>query len=188
MAAAARAIKYDARVIRQLVTSDLAALVEHLRRSSLESGTGGDIIFRPRSVSEPVDARAIKERHLTTWGRRVGEPLWARTWGVFDGDDLVGHADLHGGALRSELHRATVGIGIERRARRQGWGRALMETLIAFGRAQGLAWIDLGVFANNAPARALYRSLGFVELGLTRDRFRVDGQSIDDVVMTLALG
>ena len=54
--------------------------------------------------------------------------------------------------------------------------------------ATDLAWIDLGVFAHNEAARALYRKVGFVELGTTRDRFRVDGTSIDDIHMTLALG
>jgi hypothetical protein len=29
--------------------------------------------------------------------------------------------------------------------------------------------------------------MGFVEIGTTRDQFRVDGVSIDDVTMTLAL-
>jgi len=48
-------------------------------------------------------------------------------------------------------------------------------------------WIDLGVFAHNEAARALYKSVGFVEVGTVKDQFRVDGVSIDDVSMTLAL-
>ena len=36
-------------------------------------------------------------------------------------------------------------------------------------------------------AVALYRSMGFVEVGVVKDQFRVDGVKIDDVAMTLAL-
>jgi RimJ/RimL family protein N-acetyltransferase len=43
------------------------------------------------------------------------------------------------------------------------------------------------VFAHNHRARKLYASFGFVEVGITRDRFRVDGTVIDDVAMVLAL-
>jgi RimJ/RimL family protein N-acetyltransferase len=47
--------------------------------------------------------------------------------------------------------------------------------------------MDLGVFADNTAARVLYGKLGFVEIGMWRDRFRVDGMQIDDIQMTLAL-
>jgi RimJ/RimL family protein N-acetyltransferase len=50
-----------------------------------------------------------------------------------------------------------------------------------------LAWLDLGVFAHNHRARKLYAAVGFVEVGVTRDRFRVDDTRIDDVAMVLAL-
>lgn len=52
----------------------------------------------------------------------------------------------------------------------------------------GLDWMDLRVFANNSPARALYNSMGFRELGTVPDNFRVGAQSIDDVRMALDLG
>lgn len=164
------------------------ALCAHIQRHGAESGRGGDVIFRPRSSGEELDEAAAIERHRIAWDRPLSEPLWLRTWGLFDaGGGLLGHLDLSGGRLPAELHRAMVGMGIERAARRQGHGRALLETAIAWSRDHGLAWLDLGVFAHNAPARALYASIGFVEVGLTRDQFRVDGTSIDDVAMTLRL-
>jgi ribosomal protein S18 acetylase RimI-like enzyme len=78
-------------------------------------------------------------------------------------------------------------MGVERGWRGRGHGRALLAAAIAWARGAELAWIDLGVFAHNQRARALYAAVGFIEIGVTRDRFRVDGTAIDDIAMALAL-
>ena len=176
-----------AAMIRMLAVDDLPALFGHTCRHAGESGRDGDVVFRPRAHHEVIDEVAVREHVRAAWERRLDEPLWQRTWGVIVDRAIVGHLDLHGGRMPAELHRATLGMGIERRARRRGFGRALLDTAIAWARAQGLAWLDLGVFAHNEVARALYRSVGFVEIGYAKDQFRVEGAIIDDVTMTLAL-
>lgn len=180
--------------IRLLGGPDFAPLFAHICRHADESGRDGDVIFRPRSQHEVIDELAVRERHRVAWARSLAEPGWMRTWGLVvegaparAGSAIVGHLDLTGGRVPAELHRATLGMGIERRARGQGHGRALLDAAIAWARQHGLAWLDLGVFAHNARARAVYRRAGFVEVGTVRDQFRVDGVAIDDVTMTLAL-
>ena len=65
-------------------------------------------------------------------------------------------------------------------------GRRLLDTAIAFTRSvDTLQWIERRVFSHNAAARQLYRSLGFSEVGTLVDRFRIDGETIDDMIMTL---
>ena len=124
------------------------------------------------------------------WIDRRGERGWQRCWVAIAADgNIVGDVELKGSSLTSELHRCELGIGIERPSRGGGLGRRLMETAIEFARGvETLAWVDLRVFAHNAPGRALYRSVGFVEVGTLADRFRIDGQSIGDVMMTLSVG
>jgi GNAT superfamily N-acetyltransferase len=181
------------RTIALLAGEHAPALCAHIQRHGKESGTDGDVIFQPRLSCEELDVPAAIERHRDEWGRPLFCPLWLRTWGLVEDDApggepvIVGHLDLRGGRLPAELHRATLGMGLERRARRQGHGRAMIETAIVWARAHGLDWLDLGVFAHNLPARALYESMGFVEIGTTRDQFRVDDASIDDIAMTLRL-
>ncbi|HEX7842556.1 MAG TPA: GNAT family N-acetyltransferase [Kofleriaceae bacterium] len=171
----------------QLDDAHLPRLVAHIGRHSRESGQGGDLIFRPRSSEAPIDEPATIERHRAGWAQRLDEPYWLRTWGVVEGGEIRGHLDLHGGRLPSEFHRAMLGMGVERPWRGRGHGRALLAAAIAWARGSHLAWLDLGVFAHNHRARKLYASVGFVEVGITRDRFRVDGTVIDDVAMVLAL-
>lgn len=174
-------------MIVQLDDVHLARLVAHIARHSRESGQDGDPIFRLRSSDAPIDEIATMERHRAGWMQPLEEPYWLRTWGVVIDGEIRGHLDLQGGRLASESHRALLGMGIERPWRGRGHGRALLATAIAWARSRRLAWLDLGVFAHNHRARKLYASLGFLEVGVTRDRFRVDGVSIDDVAMSLAL-
>jgi len=102
---------------------------------------------------------------------------------------IVGHVNLKGDGLRTGVHRCELGIGIERPWRGTGLGRQLMTTALAFAEnAPGLAWVDLRVFAHNARARQLYERLGFEEIGVVRDRLRIRGEVIDDVLMTRRVG
>jgi GNAT superfamily N-acetyltransferase len=174
-------------MIVQLDDVHLPPLVAHIARHSRESGRGGDLIFRPRSSDAPIDEPAAIERHRAGWALSLDEPYWLRTWGAVVDGHIRGHLDLHGGRLPSEFHRAMLGMGVERSWRGKGHGRALLGAAIGWARGAGLAWLDLGVFAHNHRARTLYASVGFVELGTTRDRYRVDDAVIDDVAMALAL-
>ncbi len=58
---------------------------------------------------------------------------------------------------------------------------------IAFAGRAGLAWLDLWIFAHNAPAWALYHKIGFIEVGRLPDQFRIGQMSITDVAMVLQL-
>jgi RimJ/RimL family protein N-acetyltransferase len=173
-------------MIALLAEATLPALVAHIDRHARESGNG-DPIFRPRAMDAPIDEHATMERHRGGWSQPLDEPFWLRTWGVVIDGAVRGHLDLHGGRLASEGHRALLGMGVERQWRGRGHGKSLLAAAIAWARNAELAWLDLGVFAHNQRARALYARVGFVEVGLTRDRFRVDGVAIDDVAMALAL-
>ena len=135
------------------------------------------IRFAPEKLEE---ARAAHRKP-------VGEPGWLVVLGLWYEGRVVGHVDLKGGAISAERHRCTLGIGIEREHQGKGFGQALMEGAIAWAREAGLAWVDLGVFEGNDRAIALYRKLGFVELGRIPDRYRVDGHSLTDVLMAMRL-
>ena len=175
-------------MIVQLDDADLPALVAHIARHGAESGNDGDLIFRPRSAgTATIDDMATIERHKIGWAQPLHEPLWLRTWGVGIGRQIIGHLDLYGGRMPSEAHRCLLGMGIERDHRGRGHGRGLLEVAIAWARAAGLSWIDLGVFAHNPRARRLYESVGFETVGVVADRYRVDDRSIDDVSMALKL-
>ncbi len=171
--------------IRIVRPAEIHVAAQHMARHSDESGRGGDIVFAP---FDDFDTEAWQRRHEERFRLAVDEPGWERLWGVFDGARMVGHVDLGGSMVHASLHRARLGLGLERSYRGSGIGRNLMETALTWAREEpSLAWVDLGVFAHNRVARCLYEALGFSHIATTVDVFRVHGQSIDDVTMTLRL-
>ncbi|PWJ26711.1 GNAT family acetyltransferase [Branchiibius hedensis] len=54
-------------------------------------------------------------------------------------------------------------IEVDPQVRNRGYGRALMLAAEEWTRQKGLTSLQLNVFGGNTAARALYRSLGFVE-------------------------
>lgn len=88
-------------------------------------------------------------------------------------------------------HVGHIGIGITPAYQGLGLGRAIMEGLIAWARAQpgnAVSRVDLFVFADNTKAIRLYESLGFVEEGRRRRAVRYeDGRETDDLIMGMLL-
>ncbi len=84
-------------------------------------------------------------------------------------------------------HVAEIAVAVQRKFWGIGVGSAIMETLIALAREQGVKTIELGVYADNARARALYRRFGFEEVGRHKGRFFVGGAYHDEIMMDLYL-
>jgi RimJ/RimL family protein N-acetyltransferase len=84
----------------------------------------------------------------------------------------------------------TVGMMCDHGWRGVGLGRAMLAAAVDWARASpGVRRVELGVMATNPSALALYRSLGFVEEGRFRGRFRQgDGSLVDDLAMVLEVG
>ena len=174
------------RSVRPLAIGDVDTYLRHVREIDAGSGVDGSGHSHAYSESEPFDLGAGRDREVTRWSTEIDDLAWRRVWGLFDQGELVGHLSLAGGMLRSELHRVHMGMGIKRSHRRQGGGTSLLGTAIGWARSQPtIDWIDLGVFSDNPGALALYARHGFQVLGRTPDRFRVDGQSLDEISMTL---
>ena len=114
---------------------------------------------------------------------------WFAGYGIFEGDTLIGYISLS--VLAGELEVLNIALHPDHRGK--GLSRPLMlyaltDTMDGGHRtrrgkdAEGWENGVLEVRVGNAPARALYRGLGFVEAGF-RKKYYSDGE--DAVVMTL---
>lgn len=69
-----------------------------------------------------------------------------------------------------------------------GLGRKLLTYIVELGEAKGLSSIFLEVREGNTPARGLYSSMGFNEVGLRKDYYPCkDGSREDAIVMAYTL-
>jgi RimJ/RimL family protein N-acetyltransferase len=174
--------------VRPASLRDVPAFADHIVLHMAESGKDGSPVFSP---ARQPDRDEVRDNTRARWERPLSVPAWCRAWLLeVDGTArIVGHIELRGGRIAAELHRASLGMGIERAFTGRGHGRRLLDAAIGWARAETpIAWIDLGVFTGNAPAMKLYERAGFIRQYLRTDAFRnEDGTSIDDCYMSLAL-
>ncbi len=109
--------------------------------------------------------------------------------GVFDTDSLIGLARCECTNRVKTKHKADIyGVYIHPNYRGQGLARRLLEQLITQAKAvAGLETLLLAVSEHNAPARALYQSLGFLEWGVEPDALRHEGERLTEIYMRLEL-
>lgn len=170
---------------RPLVEDDREPFLAHFHRTIDASGNGqphaGPFIPGDEDRPQGID--------FDTLEIPVTEKGWQRWWIAEHAEaGIIGHVDLKGPKLKTQLHRCLLGINVEDGHRDVGVGRRLMDVAIAFARAEPtIDYVDLSVFGNNDRARHLYRSLGFVEQGEIPDKFRILDEVITDVNMALDL-
>ena len=175
--------------IRPASRDDLPSFFAYLNAHLRDNGTDGTALFMPMARSAsflPPEKEAAFRTGLET---PLGAPGWRRLWLAFGADgEIAGHIDLRARPEKPSAHRALLGMGVHRAARRQGLGGRLIGVALAWARQQGLAWVDLEVLSVNAPARALYARCGFVQVGELADMFRIDGEALGYTFMAHRLG
>ena len=134
-------------------------------------------------VSEPdeIDESRFIERLKAISGGK-GKYLVVEEEGL-----LVAHASLWPMALKKVSHVLSLDMCVHVGHWRQGHGERLLRTLIVWAVAECRGHkIELLVRAENEPAIALYRKLGFCEEGRLKHRVRLrSGRYIDDIPMAL---
>ena len=139
----------------------------------------------------------LQERHVRAVARierRVFPDPWSESlvraeldnalsrWFVLEsGREVLGYVAVMN--IAGEVHVTNVAVVPE--YRRRGLARLLLSRAIAYARAAGAFCMTLEVRESNTPAIALYRSFGFVPVGL-RPRYYQDPQE-SALLMTLLL-
>ena len=85
-----------------------------------------------------------------------------------EGQTLLGYV----GSQTCQDETDMMNIAVSPASRRQGIARALIEALVSALRQRGSKQLTLEVRASNGPARQLYESLGFLQVGLRKNYYR----------------
>jgi len=103
---------------------------------------------------------------------------------------VVGYARLRNPLpVPSHEHVLEInGLAVDPGVAGKGVGGALVEAAVAEAERRGARKVSLRVLGTNAVARRLYARCGFVEEGVLRAEFLLDGRYVDDVFMARFLG
>jgi putative acetyltransferase len=164
--------------VRRATPADAASLVEHIR--AIVSEPVRTTPLDPDEVMDVATERARVEQFASS-SRAI--MLVAQ-----DGGQIVGELTIRCISPRRTLqHVASLGMSVRASHRRRGIGRALLEHGIEWCRSIGITRLELYVFADNAPAIALYEALGFQHEGRRRQVVKLGETYIDDLVMARLL-
>jgi ribosomal-protein-alanine N-acetyltransferase len=92
---------------------------------------------------------------------------------------MLGYAILMPGVDEAEL----LDIAIAAPHQQQGWGRKLLDEMLALARRRNLQRMVLEVRASNRPAIDLYRKAGFTDIGLRREYYPAENGREDAILM-----
>jgi len=92
--------------------------------------------------------------------------------GADGGDTLIGYGGISRLGRTPPFEYEVHTIGVDPAYQRRGVGRRLLDELLNFAAD---AVVHLEVRTDNAPAIALYRSVGFTQVGLRKRYYRVSG-------------
>ncbi|HEY6099305.1 MAG TPA: ribosomal protein S18-alanine N-acetyltransferase [Anaeromyxobacter sp.] len=151
------------------------------------------LVFR-RARPDDVDRIVEIERDgfLHPWSRDLVERELGHSWsqvllaaevdaGVASGERVLGYIVFW--LVHDEVHVLNVATALD--ARRRGVGRALMDAAEEAGRARGARLSTLEVRRSNAPAIALYRAIGYRQVGVRPNYYAEEHEDAIVMVKTL---
>lgn len=133
--------------------------------------------------SEPEEIKYTEEDELVFINSLNSSEKSVLLLAFVDGQYIGNCLMKQGDTLRS-AHRATIGIALYQEYTHQGFGEAMMETIVELGKKAKFEQLELNVVSTNKAAISLYNKLGFKQYGFLPHQMKYrDGSYADDYVM-----
>ncbi len=150
-----------------------------------DNGKGSSPLFLPISRNNLHIPKEVAGSFRQGLSISIDELGWRRVLiAVNKKSEIIGHVDLKSHNQNYTHHRVVMGMGVHRDYRNIGMGNLLVKSIVDWAnRETGIEHIDLWVLAENSPAIRLYEKLGFQRIGEVEDMFRIDGASLNYIMM-----
>lgn len=132
-----------------------------------------------RHFQSSLDAGHTAQALVMTPDPALDLPTWSHAPVAPDGRWLLGYLVAMTGV--DEVH--LLNITTVPLHQRQGWARLMLQALSAWSQRQGAHALWLEVRAGNHPARSLYRTQGFREVGLRKGYYPDAGAQREDAIV-----
>ncbi len=164
--------------IRPVRTSDAAALCSFKRVVLTETE------FLLQGREDWVDDVAAERGLIDAFLQHSRSILLVAVEQTAAGAAIVGMCSVVGGPYVRNAHVGQLGMAVRRSHWRTGIGRGLLQTCLRWCGAPGrLRKVTLQVHVDNAPARRLYESSGFIVEGHLHGEAIINGKLVDLLTM-----
>lgn len=162
-------------LVRTAVESDAEQLVQLRRRLFAETSF---MLWEPAEFT----ATAQDERKFV---ERLSSRVNCRLVLAISGSAAVGFLAAMGGERNRLRHSALLALGVAREYWSQGVASRMLTEVIAWAPSAKLKRLELMVHTTNTKAVALYRKHGFEVEGTRRSSLLVNGEYVDEYLMSL---
>jgi len=165
--------------VRSAEEKDAQTMLDYIVKTAEETHF---LIRYPEEISLDIE----REKKIINDNLEAEDSVW---FTIFDGDKAVGNCSISKHRNHIKLkHRCDFAIAIEQAYCGCGLGTILMTKAIDKARELGFEQMELGAYADNENGLALYRKMGFQEMGRNLRAFKLkDGTYIDEINMILFL-
>jgi len=165
--------------LRSAEERDAQTMLDYIVKTAEETHF---LIRYPEEISMDIE----REKRIINDNLEAEDSVW---FTVFDGDKAVGNCSISSHRNHIKLkHRCDFAIAIEQEYCGCGLGTLLMKKAIDKAKELGFEQMELGTYADNEKGLALYRKMGFQEMGKNFRAFKLkDGTYIDEINMVLFL-
>jgi len=165
-------------IIRKAKKADAKALLDYLK---MVGGQSDNLLFGAEGLSMTVEQEEELIENLQH------SETSALLIGLID-NRIVCVCSASASVKERISHQCNLAISVLKEFWGMGVGTCLMQAMIDFAKAtEKLEILHLGVKADNVVAIALYKKMGFQEIGRYPKFFKIDGCYYDEILMNLYL-
>ena len=163
----------DTYIIREAVPDDAEKMISYLNQVGGESD---NLLIGENEFTVPIEG--VKRKLAMSKDSENSIVLIA-----LENDQIIARAELEGYYPARIRHRAKFSISVKKEYWNQGIGTEMLKRIIEQAKKMKISVIELEVISDNVRGIHLYHKMGFVDIGIYKDYFFVNGIFKDAVVM-----
>ena len=166
-------------LIREAIKEDAKEILDYL---NMVGGESDNLLFGENEFFMTLEE---KEKFIEASKNSTSNGMFV---GIVDGK-IVSLGNVRSSKKTRISHQGELAITVLRDYWGLGIGTLMMQEIINFAKASNqLEVLSLGVKAENVKGIALYKKLGFKEIGRFPKYFKIKGNYYDNILMNLYLG
>ena len=163
----------DTYIIREAVPDDAENMISYLNQVGGESDY---LLYGENEFNVPIEG--VKRKLAMSKDSQNSIVLIA-----LEKEKIIARAEIDGYYPARIRHRAKFSISVKKEYWNQGIGTEMIKRIVEQAKKMKLRVIELEVISDNVRGIHLYHKMGFIDIGIYKEYFYVNGMFKDAVVM-----